>query len=74
MDKIVWILPLCLNLLLAFFTSWIAHGKGRDRAMWFVIGFALPTLGLFFAVMLDDNSTEPKFPDPRRRNGPWKKS
>jgi hypothetical protein len=66
----VWIPILALNLLLALFTAWIARTKGRAFYIWLAFGFFLPIWALFFAVLINDNTSKRAFPDPRRR-GRW---
>ena len=67
MNLIFPILLLGVYSSLAVCTGIVARDKGRSFVFWAVIGFLVPALGLFFAVLINDESGKRAFPDPRER-------
>jgi len=55
-----------LRLVIAFFVAHIALSKGRSGFRWFVLTLVIGIFGLFYVMLADDLSGR-KFPDPRER-------
>lgn len=52
MEVLLWLISLAIAITIAVVCYRIAEGKGRSGALWGIVGFLLPIVGLIIVLVL----------------------